>query len=101
LKKKDNQITIMKNSKHHQSTKRKKYLPDRQVIYLYLQNHVVTASMIEMATGIRICSICRHVRALEKAGKLWRLFRGICKRTKRKAWYLTSEPLIGKSKIVR
>lgn len=63
-----------------------------QTIFQYLENNIATASMIEAATGIYQKNICRYKRDLEKAGKLWEVSKGYCKRTGFKACYLSTNP---------
>jgi hypothetical protein len=61
-------------------------------IFLYLQKHVCTASMLSAETGIPQKNITRYKRDLEKAGRLWEIVKTTCKKTGFKAWYLTTNP---------
>jgi hypothetical protein len=61
-----------------------------QILYDYLLNRIVTASMLSMATGISHKNICRYKRQLEKANLLWEVERNVCKATGFKAWYITT-----------
>lgn len=63
-----------------------------KTIFLYLKEHVATASMVSEATGIPQKNICRYKRDLEKAGRLWEIEKKNCKETGFKAWYLTTNP---------
>ena len=63
-----------------------------KTIFQYLQVHVATASMITEATGIPQKCITRYKRDLEKSGRLWETVKTYCKKTKHKAWYLTTDP---------
>lgn len=63
-----------------------------QTIFQYLQEHIATASMVADATGIYQKNICRYKRDLERAGQLWEIEKGLCKKTGFKAWYLTTDP---------
>lgn len=71
-----------------------------KTIFSYLQKHTATASMVSEATGIPQKSICRYKRDLEKRGLLCEVRKGICKLTKFRAWYLSTNPdLLHKSNI--
>jgi hypothetical protein len=61
-------------------------------IFEYLQNNVATASMVTADTGIPQKCITRYKRDLEKAGKLWEVEKKPCRKTRFKAWYLTTNP---------
>lgn len=74
---------------HIKDSKRQNQL---QTIFIYLQTHVATASMVTEATGIPQKNICRYKRDLEKAGRLWEIAKAPCKKTGFKAWYLTTDP---------
>lgn len=63
-----------------------------KTIFQYLNDHIATASMTELATGVHQKCICRYKRDLEKAGLLWEVKKDFCKRTGFKAWYLTTNP---------
>jgi DNA-binding MarR family transcriptional regulator len=63
-----------------------------QTIFIYLSDKVETASMISDATGIPQKSICRYKRDLEKRGLLKEIEKKFCKKTKFKAWYITTNP---------
>jgi hypothetical protein len=63
---------------------------EKKTIFLYLQNHVATASMISNATDIPLKNICRYKRDLEHAGELWEVAKKLCRVTGHKAWYLTT-----------
>ena len=63
-----------------------------QTIFKYLQVYVATASMVTDATGIPQKCITRYKRDLEKSGRLWETVKTYCKKTKHKAWYLTTDP---------
>jgi len=62
------------------------------IFYHYLLEHIATASMVREATGIPQKNICRYKRKLEKAGRLWQVVKKECKKTRKKAWYLTTNP---------
>jgi len=63
---------------------------EKKTIFLFLQNHIATASMASKATGIPQKNICRYKRDLEQAGELWEVSKQLCKETGYKAWYLTT-----------
>lgn len=60
--------------------------------YEYLKTNVCTASMVSDAIGISQKNICRYKRQLEKSGVLWQIEKKFCKKTKFKAWYITTNP---------
>ncbi|PVD50807.1 hypothetical protein DC498_17700 [Terrimonas sp.] len=68
-----------------------------EIILDFLRLRPATAAMVEQATRIRHCCICRYKRRLQKDNKLWELFKAPCKRTGYSAWYLTTNPAIAKS----
>lgn len=63
-----------------------------KTIFLYLREHIATASMVSSATGIPQKNITRYKRDLEKAGQLWEIEKKTCKETGYKAWYITTDP---------
>jgi len=67
-------------------------LTELKTIFLYLQDHVCTASMLAEQTGIKQKNICRYKRDLEQSGRLWEIKKDICQLTGFKAWYLTTNP---------
>lgn len=67
-------------------------LSELKRMYLYLQTHTATASMIEAALNIRQKNICRYKRRLEDEKKLWQVKEKLCNITGFKAWYLTTDP---------
>jgi hypothetical protein len=70
--------------------KGKYFQTQKETIFLYLQNHVATATMISRATDIPQKNICRYKRDLEKAGVLWEVKKALCAIRGFKAWYLTT-----------
>ena len=44
-----------------------------KTIFLFLQDHIATASMVSDSTVIPQKNICRYKRDLEKAGLLWEI----------------------------
>lgn len=72
--------------------KDKEFNTQLKTIFQYLFENTATASMLADATGVYQKNICRYKRDLEKAGKLWEVEKGICKKTGFKAWYLTTNP---------
>jgi len=62
-----------------------------QTIFEYLQNNVVTASMLSEATGVPQKNICRYKRDLQQAGQLAEVKKGVCQQTGFKAWYITTD----------
>lgn len=64
----------------------------KQTMFEYLRENEVTASMLEMVTGIHQKSICRYKRELEKAGRLFEIRKGICLKTRHRAAFLTTDP---------
>ncbi len=63
-----------------------------QIIFNYLFENRATASMVADATGIYQKNVTRYKRKLEKAGRLWELYKDNCKKTGYKAWFLTCDP---------
>lgn len=63
-----------------------------QRIFIYLQRHTATASMVAAALRIYRPNICRYKRKLEKAGHLAETRKGICRITKHPAKYLSTNP---------
>ncbi|MDW7691473.1 hypothetical protein R9C00_18000 [Flammeovirgaceae bacterium SG7u.111] len=62
-----------------------------KTIFLFLKEHVATASMVSAATGVPQKCITRYKRDLEKVGLLWEVEKKRCKETGFKAWYLTTD----------
>ncbi len=85
-------VKTLNTPKHKRRAKGKTPLSELQTIFLYLQEHTATASMVADATGIYQKNICRYKRDLEKAGRLWETEKKLCKKTGFKAWYLTTNP---------
>ncbi|MFV5699985.1 hypothetical protein ACM55H_16615 [Flavobacterium sp. ZT3R17] len=63
-----------------------------KTIFLYLTNHIATASMVSKVTGVPQKNICRFKKDLEKRGLLYEVIKKRCKLTGFKAWYLTTNP---------
>lgn len=59
-------------------------------VFIYLQKHTATASMVAAALNIHRQKLCRYKRKFEKAGLLAEVRKGICKFTKHRAAYLTT-----------
>ncbi len=59
-------------------------------IFQYLQNNIVTASMLSEATNIPQKNITRYKRDLELSNHLWEVKKEYCKKTGFKAWYITT-----------
>lgn len=78
-------------SLRNQHSKDNSHHTQLQTIFQYLQKHTATASMVTDATGVPQKCITRYKRDLEKAGRLWELFKNHCKKTGHKAWYLTTD----------
>jgi len=64
----------------------------KKIAYEYLQSNVATASMVTEATEIKQKSLTWIKRDYEKRGLLWQIEKRFCKVTKRRAWYLTTNP---------
>jgi len=69
-----------------------------QTIFVYLKDHVATASMVTDATGVPQKCITRYKRDLEKADMLWEIEKKDCQKTGFKAWYLTTDPTLAPKK---
>ncbi len=80
------------NPLHKRQGKDTEFKTQLKTIFQYLQEHIATASMVSVATGIPQKNICRYKRDLEKAGRLWEIEKKLCKHTGFKAWYLTTNP---------
>ena len=68
------------NPLHKRQGKDKHFATQMEIVFLYLQDAIATASMVEAATGIHQKNICRYKRTLEKAGKLWQVEKGFVRR---------------------
>jgi len=75
-------------------SKDKYFKNQKDTIFLHLQDHVATASMIAAETGISQKNICRYKRDLERDGLLKEVKKAVCKQTGFKAWYLTTNPSV-------
>lgn len=82
----------LNNPLHKRLNKGKSSKNELETIFLYLQKHIATVSMVSAATGISQKNICRYKRDLEKAGQLWEIEKKPCKCTGFKGWYLTTNP---------
>ena len=58
----------------------------------YLKTTVATNSMVSDATGIPQKNLTRFKREFEEAGVLYELYKTICKKSKHRATYLTTNP---------
>jgi len=81
------------NPSHKRQNKDNDFESQLKTIFHYLQEHIATASMVSVETGIPQKNICRYKRDLEKMGRLWEIKKKYCKETGFKAWYLTTNPL--------
>lgn len=66
------------------------FLNQQRQYFLYLNNHIATNSMASKATGIPQKNLCRYKREFQDAGLLFEVYKGICKHTKHRASYLTT-----------
>ena len=62
----------------------------QRTVFYYLKQHTATASMVAKATGIPQKNLTRYKREFEDAGLLFEVYKGICKHTKHRATYLTT-----------
>ncbi len=76
---------------HYKSTK---YQNEIQILFDYLQDYVVTATMATTATGIVQKSICRYKRTLEKMGLLYVIEKKPCAITGLPAQWITTNPFL-------
>lgn len=83
-----------KNNPNKKQVKDSNKATEKKTIFLYLQEHIATASMVSKATGVKQKNITRYKRDLEKTGKLWEVKKGYCKETGFKAWYLSTNPAL-------
>jgi hypothetical protein len=60
----------------------------------YLKTTIATNSMVSEATGIPQKNLTRFKREFEDAGVLYELYKTICKKTKHRATYLTTNPAL-------
>jgi hypothetical protein len=68
--------------------------------FQYLQKTIATNSMVSNATGIPHKNLTRYKREFQKLGLLFEVYKGICKHTKHRATYLTTnKELIPTNKI--
>lgn len=68
------------------------FTEQRKVVYVYWYRRLATAAMVSRATKVPHKNICRYKRELEKAGHLFEIKTGICRHTKRRAMYCTTNP---------
>jgi hypothetical protein len=69
----------------------KNYHSNQMAIYFnYLKKHIATNSMVTDATGIPQKNLTRYKRYFQIAGSLFEVRKGICKKTKHTATYLTT-----------
>lgn len=73
-------------------TPQAKYINQKTKYFDYLKTTVATNSMVSDATGIPQKNLTRFKREFEEAGVLCELYRTICKKTKYRATYLTTNP---------
>lgn len=67
------------------------YHSNQMAIYFnYLKTHIATNSMVTEATGIPQKNLTRYKREFQIAGLLFEVRKGICKQTKHRATYLTT-----------
>ncbi|WP_229215322.1 transcriptional regulator [Dyadobacter bucti] len=81
-------IGVIPNRSHSSRSVFDNYKNQLEVVYSYLSEHIATATMISIATGIPQKNICRYKRKLEKAGLVYQAELGICEVTGYSAWYL-------------
>lgn len=87
-----NQNAVKNKVSQTNNRKVKNHATQLKTIFLYLQNHVATASMVTEATGVPQKCICRYKRDLEKSKLLWEIKKDVCKHTGFRAWYLSTDP---------
>ena len=68
------------------------FLPELQIFFEYLQDHVASCTMVCAETGILQKNACRHKRQLEESNLLWELYEKRCGITGRKVAWLTTNP---------
>jgi len=68
--------------------------------FQYLQTHIATNSMVSKATGIPQKNLTRYKREFEDAGLLFEVYKGICKLTKFRATYLTTNKALIQTKKI-
>lgn len=78
------------NNSRQQQFKDSCFISQQKAIFIYLQDHTATASMVSHVTGIPQKNICRYKRDLEDAGYLKEVEKKQCEHTGFKAWYLTT-----------
>ena len=61
-----------------------------KTILHYLNENVLTASMLSEISGVPQKNICRYKRDLEKRGLLIEVCKMECQKTGFRAWYITS-----------
>lgn len=66
------------------------FINQKKVFHQYLSENIATAAMVSYETCIPEKNLCRYKRQLEKKGLLFKVYRGLCKHTTFKAWYLTT-----------
>ena len=88
------------NTLINSSIKVKHFINQEQTIFQYLLNNIATNTMVSEATGIPQKNICRYKRDFEKKGLIYEAYKGLCKITGFKAWYLTANKDLLNSKSV-
>lgn len=78
----------MNNSNNPQATR----INQKTKYFDYLKTTIATNSMVSDATGIAQKNLTRFKREFEDAGVLFEMYKAICKKTKHRATYLTTNP---------
>lgn len=72
------------------SLKPKSKVNQKKLFYQYLYENIATVAMISKTIDIPEKNLCRYKRQLEKKGLLFKVYRGLCKRTGFKSFYITT-----------
>lgn len=89
-----------KKAPHNESIEQEKqskytsFHSEKEMLCSFLSKNTATASMAAHALKITQKNITRYKAMLEEDGRLMVLFKAKCRRTNRKADYLTTDPLL-------
>lgn len=64
----------------------------KQRVFLYLQKHIATGSMVSEATGVPHKNFCRYKSDMQQQGLLAEVKKAHCELTGFPAYYLTCNP---------
>jgi len=86
-----NKHSASANSLNRQN-KDKEYFTQYQKTIEAFRSSPKTMLMVAKEIGIERANICRYIRAMKKAGIVWLVKKDLCKVTKHRAGYYTTDP---------